>query len=367
MHQCFRDLSFIEKAGVLLLVLAKALLAFGFWLLMHLSAAGASPHAALGKVSEPDMDRLLGDAFNLTQLDRTAGTPHDRWRLFVEDERDRLTELLRSQGYLDASVELVSEDQSPLQEDSISEGADRVLLLPSAGRRYLIGSMEVAGVSGSDLQGVQEDVYHRMTGVVGAAANSDTLFEFEKELLWQVSSASYPFARVVARAMTPDSSRGVVLARIEVETGPLATFGPLIFDGLTNIDKDELAGLAPFAAGDRYDPARLGLFYSALVEHPTIGRVRMELASAPDNLGQVPIHVTIQERPRTPQELARTEPFGWIVVLLAASALFARQVWHTAHGSRGNAFGIGMEFACVVLFGLAIAVLAYRTAMLAGI
>ena len=132
---------------------------------------------------------------------------------------------------------------------------------------------------------------------VGDPARAERVLQAERRIVAHLRDQGYPFAEVPSRRTVVDFAADSMRVTYHVAPGPAATLGPVSFVGLASVDEDLVAGRVPFEPGDPYAPARLEALRAALAGLDVFTTIRVTPADRLTNARQLPITVTVQERP----------------------------------------------------------------------
>ncbi len=237
----------------------------------------------------------------------------------AEDDIDRVTRALRAFGHYRGTVEVSIAGLPPRDPGlaaAISEAPPpvSVVLAVEPGPQFTIASLEFRDAA-DEAATLPEQIDRTELGVeIGGPARSDAILAAEAVLARRMRALGYPFARVADRQAVVDFATGTMDVTYLVEFGPQAAFGAIAFEGLEQVDRDLLLGLAPLQPGDRYEPAILSEYRSALSELGVFDSVRVRGGEALDGDGRLPILVTVVERKRRfigfGADFATSEGFG---------------------------------------------------------
>ena len=264
---------------------------------------------------------LLRDSSNLQKLiERSLKTPGDDWRRHVAVEQDRLTNLLRSRGYLDGQLQV--------RYAPASGGAGQSLTLRvEQGDLYHIASVEIAG---GEVGGPQiERIVANAIGSVASTANAATI---ASQLVWELGEQGRPSAQLVDSRFEPNGMRGQAALKLELTVPQQARFDGIEIEGSGADLIAKIQALQPFAKGQLFSNRRLAAFRNAVSRLPGTGSARIDALPQPDGTFRLLVRRVAQQ------------PAGGLDALLGAALLVAtllvlaqRRVILTAIGS-GSSF-----------------------------
>lgn len=328
-----------------------------FLLLVNCALATTLPDIVLKATGDAALDAVLGAALNAPGPEdaqsNSGADPAQEWLPAVEVERQRLAEVMRGRGYLDARVEWAGDA-------AVADKPGQVVLDPVPGPLYRIGSIEIEGVDGQGLEALRDDIHLQIAGATGKLARGDVLSKLEGEVLWRIRSASFPFARITQRDLKPQPQALLATARMDVETGPRATFGTVSYSGLRRLSAEELARLQPFVQGAPYDPAVLERFSQSLASYPSVSSARLRLADQVDAAGHIDVSAEIREKPKVSFESSGALRLGTASAAIAIAVLALRQVSIAGTRSRDRRWPLWLDILLVLLLGVALAFVVLR-------
>jgi translocation and assembly module TamA len=324
-------------------------------------AAGAASLSASVSPSGTAADDAMMAALDLPAA-ASAGWPSTAIIRTVILDRDRLAAIMRSYGYYDAGVTVRirgrpfegARDWRLAEDLGSGKAAIQVAFEPAAGPLYHIRSIRVRA-GGGERENLAPLPPAALASFIGMPAAAATLASIEAAVSRRFWNKGFGLARVTQRLVTPDRSSGTVDATIVVAPGPAAVMGPVSFIG-SGMRKEDFSRYVQFKAGDPYNPEDLGRLRAALRRLPSISSANLDMARAPDLHGQLPVQVTLFDRPvvapLTWPDIARA-----LVLALTAAAVALRYM-------KGGPRQLGP--ACWVLIGASSVVIALQLLTLAG-
>jgi len=283
-----------------------------------------------------DIDSALQNSLNLSTAASQDWQP-SRAIDQIRVDRDRLNALLRAFGLYEGRIDVLVNDR-PLSLDrpdaslalqgAFSEGSIRVLFVPMFGPVYRIRSVRVTAGTGLDAEtrtlsdaesGLPEQIDGRL-------AMAETMARIEATWLLREKEMGHALAAVVTRTVSPDADSHAVDVTLSVDDGPEVKLGPVQFKGLQRIDPDSLEQYVPFHSGDAYRPALIDRLRTALQHLPFFQSVRVDLATAPDASGRLPVTITVVEKPPGTRQLLLSGLMGAVIFGLSAAMLALSQL-----------------------------------------
>lgn len=259
---------------------------------LALSIRTMSPAAAwaeapiLEPVPDRQIARLLEENFTLP-LGLAAGVETlEARQSLVAAEVTKLTDLLVSQGYLEARVET----QGGLH------GKTALRLRPFPGPLYRIGTVRIEGLpdgASAELRAAVAGLLAQQTAVEARRSVVDAL---GRSILLELREASYASAALRAVDFVPDPQTGRADLVLTVEAGAPMRFGEIAFSGSLRMREDALQALVPFTPGSAYSLGAVDALRNALDLTGTFSRIRVEVEPSPDMPGVVNLSVQLKDK-----------------------------------------------------------------------
>lgn len=248
-------------------------------------AADLRYEIAVEGVDDDALRQLLEDVSETKRLIDRPPPSLARLRRRAEDDKAKLLQVLRSEGYYrgDVTVAMNSSarpikvtfkvDLGPLyslQSVSIEiEPPDPALIVPTAGEIGL---------------------------ELGEPAAAQTILNAEKALLDRVLAQGYALAAVSPRRAVVDHDTEGMDLTLRLNPGPLTRFGPVNIVGLDTVEEDFAAKRLDWRGGQLITPERLAEARASLRETGLFSTVQIALGETPDKDGRVPVTVDLTER-----------------------------------------------------------------------
>ncbi len=254
-----------------------------------------------GDIEDEMLATALRDASNLVQLEEE--TPPSPIGLVRRAEADlaRLAEVLGGLGYYNGTVGM-SIAGRPLGDPELP---DDLAALPSPvtvridvnpGAVFVFDRVTIEDAEG----GGPPEVPVSTEGLgldPGEPAIAATILAAEASLIAQMQAQGRPLARIAGRDAAVDPETATMDLTEYLDPGPLAGFGFVAIEGNKDVDTDFIASRIPFAVGDTYDPEAIRALREDLIGLGVFNSVRIEAASALDENGNLPLTLTVGERP----------------------------------------------------------------------
>lgn len=226
--------------------------------------------------------------------------------LFVRarDDEQRIRRALNALGYFAARVAVAIEGQSPRD----TEAEDRMAAMPSGkklqvtitvtpGPRFRFADIAIRCRAGTE-PSLPPTLTPAAIGLKpGAPARSSDIVTAQARAIDILRESGYPLATLAGRNATADHATATLDVDLEFDPGPAATFGPVSITGTKRMNPDFVMGLAPFGTGDEFRTNLLEDFKESVERLGVFDAVRIDEAKELDATGQLPLAVTVSERP----------------------------------------------------------------------
>jgi translocation and assembly module TamA len=208
-----------------------------------------------------------------------------RLRRRAQDDRQRLLEVLRSEGYYDGQVEV-----------ALDNGVDpvKVTFRIDLGPVYRLGSVSIEVEPPEPRLTVPTPEQIGLRLAEPAAAR--TILDAESALLQRLREQGFILAELGPRRAVVDHDTDSMDLTLRVRPGPLSRFGPVTIDGLTTVEQGFVAKRLDWREGELITPARLEAARASLRETGLFTSVQIDVADAPDAAGRLPVTVDLVER-----------------------------------------------------------------------
>lgn len=270
---------------------------------------GVADSGQIQAIADSGLRRALESQSRLVQLaDKPASSPA-ALRRRAEDDVDRLTAALRAEGYYGGTVRF-SLDQAaqPVQvEVQVVTGPEFHLLAFDMTFKTPPGQPVPPPVPLSELN---------LT--IGERARSQAVVDAEAALLRHLAEAGYPLARAAQRRVVVDHAESGMRVELDVETGPLAAFGPLHIQGLDRLDPQWVRLRQAWRQGERFALTPMDDMRKRLVESRLFSSIKLVPGTEVDENGQLPLVMELREAERR--------------------SVGAGASWSSSEGVGGNAF-----------------------------
>lgn len=171
-----------------------------------------------------------------------------------ESDAELMAEILRSQGYYDATVEPIVEPQGQ---------AVQVTLAVDPGAQYRFQSVELPGIAAAG-QGADE-LREAFAIEAGDPVIASDVIAAGHALQLALGEEGYALAEVGERQITVDHQTQLASLVLPVEPGPVAHFGTIRVRGEPPFTARHVATIARFESGDRFQRDRVDDLRRALI------------------------------------------------------------------------------------------------------
>jgi translocation and assembly module TamA len=205
----------------------------------------------------------------------------------VDEDKKLFSRFLRAQGYYAATVTAeVDGETTPVH----------VVFRIDRGPSFVIGSV--------DFRLSRQDSTHPLKmpkpEEIGLRFHepftSAKVLEAQAKLLTNLKTQGYPFPNVTDRRIVADHATNSVSVTLSIDLGSFAEFGPLKIKGLESVKEQTVRSMVPWKEGEAFDSRLIEKAQRKLRASGLFSIVRVETAREPDEQGQVPITITIEER-----------------------------------------------------------------------
>ncbi|HEY6981848.1 autotransporter assembly complex family protein [Reyranella sp.] len=258
---------------------------------ISLTVVGDKEMAEELKQLSEDLDKdqpLSGDALSLLQAAQTR--------------RARIASALRSRGYYDSRV-VATVGNQPVDEASALDAIDSqpetakidFQINVATGPVYRVVDLEIDGPKDVvDYPGLDRS---KLALKPGQPADAATIINTENQILDQVRNHGYALAKVARREVVIDHATREARVTYHLQTGPTATMGPVRFSGTDKVDTTYLQKRVPFKQGEPYTPDKVSALRDKLTALGVFSAVRIKPATQLDAQGELPIDVSLEDRP----------------------------------------------------------------------
>lgn len=232
------------------------------------------------------LNNLLRDVSRLVALRDEPPPSPIGLRRRADADLDRMTAALRSAGFYDAIIDL---------EIDVEAKPAKVIVNVEEGERYRITSLTLKGKDGKDLAGDLPTAAD-LGLAVGSPADGPEIQTAEGRILPRFAEKGYAYATVLDRKYIVDHAKTGMDITYMIDPGPKVNFGRIQVSGLEDVEERAVRRRMPWRPGLPYHPSVMEEGRQALADLGVFSSVRVRLADAPDDEGNAPVLIDVQER-----------------------------------------------------------------------
>ena len=275
-------------------------------ILLAVTAFGSLAHAAdpqpyrvdIASVGDGNIDATLKATSDLQSLRGTAPVSPFGLIARARSDSDRLTTALESFGYYQCAV-AIKIDGMPVNNPGL---ADALVALPKGseakvaisftlGPLYHLGSIDIDG----DLP---EGVRGALGLATGDPAVASAVLAGGARLQTALQERGYAFAKVDPPVAYEAAAAPVLDLRFHVAAGSKANIGEVHIEGLRRVHEPLLRARLRLHTGDAYSPSAIERARNDLLSLGVFSQVSLQIGTAVDGTGGVPITFKVHERAR---------------------------------------------------------------------
>ncbi len=238
---------------------------------------------SLEGVEDGPLRDALNETSNLISLAESPPPSFVALRRRTDEDGTRLARVLAARGYLAGSVSIdIARDAQPM--------AVTISVIP--GPRYTFSSVDV--------------VYRGEPGPI-APEDFDLPVEADEPVLSSrirdaagavvdaLRGKGHAFAEVVDRRAEIDHEAHTAALTLVADAGPLARFGAVRIEGLTDLDEEVIRNRLEWERGEVFDPAKIARSRTALLDTRLLSGVKIDPEDEIGPDGELPVTVTAEE------------------------------------------------------------------------
>ncbi|MCW5730106.1 MAG: outer membrane protein assembly factor [Alphaproteobacteria bacterium] len=205
----------------------------------------------------------------------------------IAGDRDRLLEVLRSEGYYGASIEVDRRE---------ADGTQLVELRVVPGPRFGIASFTLVLAPDSVAAGLRQEAERQARVRIGEPARAASIIDVERGIIVLLGRNGHPKARRTERKVVVDHARAAADIRLEIDAGEPVTFGPPLISGTRDVRPSYIRRQLAWREGALFDNRHVDDTRRDLVRSNLFETVRVSPAetAAPD--GSLPVEIEVRER-----------------------------------------------------------------------
>jgi len=209
-----------------------------------------------------------------------------------------LVKILKSQGYYSAQV-TVKVESAPTEADG--GGSALVTLAIEPGRQFTLTRHEIVVEETGDIAPPTLDAAQHGSPV-GAGAVAAQIAAAEASVVRELRRTGFPYAEFKSRSGLADPAAATLHVESVISAGPHFRFGPVLFEGVGQIDEAYLLSYVPWQVDQTFNDEALTDYQRSLFATELFSSVAVRIPeSAPDTgtaPASLPITVLVEEGPR---------------------------------------------------------------------
>ena len=252
----------------------------------------------IASVGDGNMDSTLKATSDLLALRSTAPVSPFGLIARARSDVDRLTTALESFGYYQCSV-AIKINGTPLSNPGLADalaalpkGSDaKVAISFTLGPLYHIGSIDIDGE-------LPEGVPSSLGLTSGAPAVASAVLAGGERLQTTLQERGYAFAKVDPPVAYETANAPTLDLRFQVFVGSKAKIGEVRIEGLQRVHEAFVRARLLLHTGDPYSPSAIEKARHDLLGLGVFGQVSLQIGTALDDSGGVPVTFKVRERAR---------------------------------------------------------------------
>ena len=240
-----------------------------------------------------DLRKLFQQYLPPPKPEETAQPRRGYVRPWIRDIRKRVPEIAAAEGYFSASLAVDFDD----------EEHERIEVTVTPGPRTTVGDIAISfqGDLAGEGPGREErrreilDSWGLKTGAPFRSADWDVA---KTRILETLASRDYAAATLASSEARVDADAAKASLKLVLDSGPAFTMGDVQIVGLHHYPEAVVRRLVDLHPGERYSAERLGALQRAVQAGPWFSSVVVDVDRDREHPDQVPVRLTVAERPR---------------------------------------------------------------------
>jgi translocation and assembly module TamA len=170
-----------------------------------------------------------------------------------------------------------------------------VLIFLFPGPRYILHSFTITVLENEKLLDCPHLSVESLKIPIDTPIKTLVVLKAEENTLSYLSENGYPLASIIKREMVADYATKTVSIHLEINAGPISTFGPISITGAPNIRKEFLNKKIKIISGELYDSRIIEKTQKALLDTGLFGSVIISHESKQNSQGEIPLHINLTE------------------------------------------------------------------------
>ncbi len=227
----------------------------------------------------------LQESSELIALKKKKPSSLNALRFRAESDSALLTKILHNQGYLEGVIQVRIEEE--FQEYSVW-----LDILP--GPRYWLEQYQINLIPSNP--GLQDKIPHSQLGIrIGMPVIAELIVASESRLIAFLAENGYPLAKVEKKDIIADGKSKTVLVTLNIDTGPLISFGPLTIHGNIQVKSEIIRQKIQWDQGDIYNQGLVDSTKKSLIDTGLFNSVAITHTNTPDKDLQLPLDIEVNE------------------------------------------------------------------------
>ena len=240
-----------------------------------------------GDLEQPLRDRLEKTSNLFALRDRPPQSSAGLARRIARD-KERLFELLRSQGFYNGEIAAVVDETKTPVEVTLNIDTGTVYLLERYELRYTAPPLG------------DENLFPREPEDLGLAlgmpARSSEIRHASRDLIARLGEIGRPLASITNRSFVVDHDKTTMRVVLDIDPGPRSVFGNISITELDTVSERYVNRLLTWTEGEIYDQRKVESFRTRLVGTGLFDSVAIDHADRVGPDGALPIELKMRER-----------------------------------------------------------------------
>ncbi len=234
------------------------------------------------------LEELIQQTSQLLSLQDQRPQTRGGLRRRVENDIERFSKTLRSEGYYDSKLSYEISESDPVA----------VIISIERGPTYRLAEYKIIDEAENQPGAAYEQRLEDLGLGLGRRAHAPTIAAAQTKLLQMLRRQGFPFAKVTDRKVYVEHDKQILSVELYLDSGQPHKFGEVRFNGVESIDESYLRHLIVWQDGALYDEQQLDESERNLMSSELFDSVTMEPLAAEVTDQKLPVEVVVQERPQ---------------------------------------------------------------------
>lgn len=239
-------------------------------------------------VEDSHLLKVIRSSSQLNSLKKRLPSSINALRYRAESDVPEILKVLQAYGYYEATVNM------RLQEE---EDGTHVIMNIHLGPVYHLTSYVLniySGERSNKVKCLQIDL--NALGIhLGKPAIAEPILDAELKLLFLLSECGYPLADIIQREILADGEDKTVRVDLEIQAGPLTSFGNLTIKGLNLVNPRLIHQKMAWHQGERYNSSLVEITQKTLFDTGLFSSVLITHAEEVNERGELPMTIEVAE------------------------------------------------------------------------